>query len=242
MGEFQMVEDKNPYKICTWNKDSDCKNCSINEKLHCKWDSRILTRFATLYLPFGISGFIGMIVTGMLTSIWWFLIGYVIFITLFFTLIEIRILCRHCPFYAEKGRTIHCLANEGLPKVWKYSPEPVSGSEKVLLLICFGFFGGFPIGTEIYGIWYLYVNSDHLGLVNFTSLYETNFILMIGITGATIFTIICFFSVITLFFCPYCINFSCPLNKVAKEIVDEYLRKNPVMREAWEKNGYTLDK
>jgi len=183
-----------------------------------------------------------MIVTGILTKFWWLLIGYIIFLFLFFTIIEIRILCRHCPFYAEKGFILHCLANHGLPKVWKFSPEPVSWTEKVLLLFCFIIFGDIPIFTEIYGLWYLHSNSGILGLINFTSLYEISFILMLGITGATILTIICFFSIITLFFCPDCINFSCPLNKAPKNIVDEYLMKNPIIKEAWEKKGYKLDK
>lgn len=36
------------------------------------------------------------------------------------------------------------------------------------------------------------------------------------------------------------INFSCPLNTVEKRIVDEYLRRNPATREAWEKSGYVF--
>ncbi|MFX0095154.1 MAG: hypothetical protein ACFFBD_25695, partial [Candidatus Hodarchaeota archaeon] len=41
--------------------------------------------------------------------------------------------------------------------------------------------------------------------------------------------------------CPKCVNFSCPLNKVPKEIVDAYLKRNPVMKEAWEASGYKID-
>ena len=41
--------------------------------------------------------------------------------------------------------------------------------------------------------------------------------------------------------CTRCVNFSCPLNDVPKIIVDAYLRGNPVMRRAWEENGYRLD-
>ena len=40
--------------------------------------------------------------------------------------------------------------------------------------------------------------------------------------------------------CSKCPNFSCPLNWVPKNNVDEYLKKNPVMRKAWEENGYIL--
>ena len=40
--------------------------------------------------------------------------------------------------------------------------------------------------------------------------------------------------------CTRCVNFSCPANGVPKEIVDAYLRRNPVMRRAWEESGYQL--
>jgi hypothetical protein len=40
--------------------------------------------------------------------------------------------------------------------------------------------------------------------------------------------------------CPRCVNFSCPLNRVPKAVVDEYLRRNPVMRGAWEQSGWQI--
>ena len=41
--------------------------------------------------------------------------------------------------------------------------------------------------------------------------------------------------------CTACVNFSCPLNRVPKAVVDAYLLKNPVMKEAWEAAGYQID-
>jgi hypothetical protein len=40
--------------------------------------------------------------------------------------------------------------------------------------------------------------------------------------------------------CVRCINFSCPVNAVPKPLVDAYLRRNPIMQEAWEASGYRL--
>jgi hypothetical protein len=37
------------------------------------------------------------------------------------------------------------------------------------------------------------------------------------------------------------VNFSCPLNNVPKELVDAYLVKNLIMKEAWEASGYKLN-
>jgi hypothetical protein len=41
--------------------------------------------------------------------------------------------------------------------------------------------------------------------------------------------------------CPKCLNFSCPFNRVPKDVVDAFLRRNLVMRRAWEAKGYELD-
>ena len=49
-----------------------------------------------------------------------------------------------------------------------------------------------------------------------------------------------FFVVLRYHYCSRCVNFSCPLNQIPKSVVDEYLRRNPVMREAWERSGYSL--
>jgi len=34
-----------------------------------------------------------------------------------------------------------------------------------------------------------------------------------------------------------CVNFSCPLNRVPKNIKDDFLIRNPIIKEAWEKKG-----
>ena len=41
--------------------------------------------------------------------------------------------------------------------------------------------------------------------------------------------------------CIRCINFSCPVIAVPKPLVDAYLRRNPLMREAWEASGAPLE-
>jgi hypothetical protein len=56
----------------------------------------------------------------------------------------------------------------------------------------------------------------------------------------TLLAIIVFLQIIKVYYCAKCVNFSCPLNTVEKRVVDEYLLKNDVMREAWEKSGYKL--
>ena len=151
-----------------------------------------------------------------------------------FGFFEIRFLCSHCPYYAEDGKILHCLANHGSFKFWRYHPEPMNGFEKFMMyfLISTMFFL-FPLSVLGYGIWFISVNFYVYGLIALLG--------VIGITIANIASSFSFVTTLKLFFCTSCVNFSCPLNTVPKPVIDEYLRKNDVMRKAWEKSGWQLD-
>jgi hypothetical protein len=58
--------------------------------------------------------------------------------------------------------------------------------------------------------------------------------------GLAAWGILMFFWTLQKYTCSRCVNFSCPLNRVPKAVVDKYLEKNPVMKEAWERSGYKL--
>ena len=146
----------------------------------------------------------------------WWLLGWAAYCLIFFEFWEIRILCSHCPYYAEKGHTLHCIANYGSLKVWKYHPEPMSRSEKIQLWIGFAILGGYPFPFLLLGQQYVLAIVALWGLV-------------------------LFFWTLRRYTCSQCVNFSCPLNCVPREVVDEYLRRNPVMREAWEAHGWRLE-
>ncbi len=227
-----MARDLNIVENCTIDEKSDCPNCIIYEKLNCKFEKKYLAGFLTYIIPFFFTSLFGMIYAGILTGIWFFLIIYICFLVLFFSIIEIRILCRHCPYYAREGKTIHCHANEGLPRIWQYSPKPLTRLEKISFIICLLFFGSFPIFTEIYGIWIIFIDYTIYGVFTLLGL--------IGITIATLIAILAWFSGLRLFFCPNCVNFSCPLNRVPKSVVDAYLEINPHIKEAWVKSSYKI--
>ena len=163
---------------CTIDENADCASCNIRGELNCKFDRKYLLKFLVHVLPFFFSAFFGMTFTGILTGIWWFLIGYSCFLIVFFTVIEMRLLCRHCPYYAKSGKTIHCYANEGLPKIWDYDASPLNRKEKIIFVICILFFGTFPVITETYAIWFMAVNYGTYGLIALLGL--------IGITIATL--------------------------------------------------------
>jgi hypothetical protein len=203
---------KNPADICTWKDNSECDDCSINEKLICHFNRKYLLSFIGLFSIFAITVFIGVILAGY----GWFLLGWIGFWLFFFEVWEIRILCSHCPYYAEEGKTLHCIANYGSLKLWKYHPEPMNISEKIQLLIGFAILIGYPLI-------FLVLSASFVFLV------------------ISIAEIIIFFTFLLVKRCGKCINFSCPFNHVSKEIVDAFLKKNLVMRKAWEDNGYTID-
>ncbi len=128
----------------------------------------------------------------------------------FFGFWEIRILCSHCPYYAEKGATLRCPANYGCPKFWKYRPGPMSSAERIQLVIGFVLMSGYPFIFLYLGAQLVYLVAAGIGLA-------------------------VFFSALLVFKCSRCVNFSCPFNRVSRDKVQAFLNRNPVMKKAWEK-------
>ncbi len=229
--EHEKSKSQNLNITCTWNENSDCANCNIKGKLDCKWQNHLLLRFYKGAGPLMVFAIIGFIIIGLNVS-WIPTLIYIGFWVFFFGFFEIKVLCSHCPYYAEEGRVLHCLANHGTIKVWAYNPNPMNSFEK------FGFFAGalffvfFPVLVEIYGLMEIYrlsIGSDLL-------IYSLLGLIILGLIGG-----IFFFYILQRNICPKCVNFSCPLNRVPKKIVDAYLNKNPVMKKAWLESGYQVE-
>lgn len=225
---------KNPYNICTVDLNSNCNDCSLQNKLHCKIDkNKLIVSFLEIFSTIIIS-LVGILITCFAIGFWWPFIIYFIFVILFFTIIEIRVTCSHCPFYAEKSYRLRCIANYYSPKIWKFHPEPIAPWEKIVTILGFGFLGLFPLLIELYGILFVIRNESIYG--------PLTALVFIGILIANLLAIMTFFTMFLLLFCPECINFSCFFNKVPKSLVDEYLKKNPAIKEAWKKSGYKPNK
>jgi hypothetical protein len=163
-----------------------------------------------MFGAFAIPAVIGVILAGY----GWFLFGWVAFMLFFFQLWEIRILCSHCPYYAEDSSVLHCIANYGSLKAWQYRPGPMNISEKIQLWVGFFILAGYPLPFMILGNQWLWLLVSLWGLVMFfwTLRKDT---------------------------CSQCVNFSCPLNTVPDEIINAYLDRNPTMRRAWEESGWS---
>jgi len=220
--------------ICTWDEQADCHECTINGNLACKWDKKILGGFHGISWPAIIISVFGMVVVGYLTGAWWPLKAFILYFFLMFGVFEIRFLCSHCPYYAEEGKILHCLANHGSFKFWRYHPEPLNKFEKFMMYFLIGtIYFVFPLSVLGFGIGYILVNYDQYGLISLLGL--------IGITVASIISALSFALTLKTFYCPKCVNFSCPLNTVPKPIIDEYLKKNDEMEEAWIKSGWQIN-
>lgn len=205
-------QTRNPYGICTWQDDANCTGCSIEGGLNCRFNRGDLLYFLALFSPPAIAAVAGMIKSGF----GWWLAGWIGYMVFFFFIWEARILCSHCPYWAEETRVLHCPANYGVIKIWRYHPEPMSTAEKVQFLVGAGALVGYPFPFLILGGEYLLAVLTLAGFVSFVFSLKKNI-------------------------CTRCVNFSCPLNAVSKPTVDEYLSRNPVMRKAWEEHGYQLD-
>ena len=205
-----MSNGNNPHDICTWRPKAACDECSLADHLKCRFQRRHLLHFLGMFAGFALPAVIGVIRGGY----GWYLLGWAAFWLVFFELWEIRILCSHCPYYAERGRTLHCIANYGSLKAWKYRPGPMSRSEKVQLWIGFAILGGYPFPFMLLGGQYLWA-------------------------VVALWALVLFFWTLRAYTCSQCVNFSCPLNTVPPEIVEAYLERNPVMRQAWLDSGWT---
>lgn len=175
------------------------------------FDRKPLLLFLFGFIVVAIPVVIGLVTAGFGIA----LLFWIIFLTFFLQVWENRILCSHCPHYASEGRILRCHGNYGLFKLWKYNPGPMSLSEQIQMVVGVSILIGFPFPFLILGQQWLLLIFASLGAIVF---------------GAILFGWLCL----------RCVNFSCPFNRVPKDVVDSFLKENPKMRKAWEKKGYRL--
>jgi len=193
-----------PNKPITTCIQSSCEDCPLLDSLHCHFKGKDLAKFLAAFSPVFIIGGVGIYRLGI-----WFLISWIVFILSYFGLIEIRVLCSHCPHYAEPGSSLKCWANYGSPKLWRYRPGPMSKIEKVVFLVGLILIFGYPLALfMIVSKWLL------------AALY------VVAVTGAFIF--------MRKSMCPRCMNFACPLNLVDEYRKKSFFKRNPNIAAAWE--------
>ena len=178
----------------------------------CRFDAKDMLHFFMMILPFGVAAIAGTIAAGY----GWYLSLWFAYSLFFFFVWEARVLCRHCPYWAEAGSVLRCHANYGVIKIWKYQPGPMRKAEKIQFVVGALLWIAFPFPFLLLGHQYL------LALIGASAAVSATFLLRRNV-------------------CSRCINFSCPLNAVPKPLVDIYLRRNPQIQAAWEASGYRLD-
>jgi hypothetical protein len=183
---------------------STCAGCHVSDSIQCHFRSEDLVHFYLICIPCFLVGGAGILGVGLVPLLVW--IGIIV---AFFGFIEIRVMCSHCPHYAEEGSSLRCWANYGSPKLWKYRPGPMSTGENVVFFAGLAAVWGFPLGFfAASGSWFLLA-------------------LYVLLTAA-------FFMTLKRFLCSRCMNFACPLNGVPEPVRMAFRERNPRIAEAWE--------
>jgi hypothetical protein len=192
--------------LCMSRPEAECEDCGLQGKLECRFRFRHLLLFWVLFLVYFIPAFAGMIRSGLGAYLW----GWLAWSIFFFGYWELRILCSHCPYYAQQGRVLRCIANYGLVKTVRPDLRPVTRSEQIHFLVGVAITFGYPFPFMLMaGVW--------------------QWILMTGVG------LLLFFAIYLPLTCPRCVNLSCVFNRVPEEVKQRYLELNPKMKEAWER-------
>jgi hypothetical protein len=196
------LDPNKPIATCV---SESCDNCKVRDSLHCHFTMRDLTHFLLIAFPAFLLGGAGIYhVSGQM------LVPWLIIIIGYFGFVEIRVMCSHCPHYAEEGSSLKCWANYGSPKLWKYRPGPMTSREKFIFFAGFVLVWGYPLVFLAYGFqWFL--------------------LLVYSITVAG------FFMTLRTFLCSQCINCACPMNRVKDGVRRDFFECNPRIAEAWGK-------
>ncbi|MBU0496508.1 MAG: hypothetical protein KKC68_03155 [Candidatus Thermoplasmatota archaeon] len=209
--------------FCTFDLNASCTSCINHNKIFCKPDTNKVVVSHLLEFSYLTMAVFGVMVTSWILQFWLPTIFFIIFIPIFFIVFQARITCSHCPYYAESRRILHCTENHFTPKLWRYHPEPITRWEQIGTILCFTFLGAYPLFVELYGILTLWkISPTVIALLG-----------ALGIFLGTILTLTIFYLTFFMLYCPHCINFSCVFNKVPQKYVDEYLRRNPIIQQAW---------
>jgi hypothetical protein len=193
-----------PQKPLVTCQSQSCDGCPVHEDIVCHFNGEQLTHFFLIMMPAFLVGGSAILKSGWIPLVIWIglIVGYFLFT-------EIRVMCSHCPHYAEEGASLQCWANYGAPRLWKYRPGPMSKMETIV------FFSGLAI-VIAYPLVFFMLNTWWFGLLLYATL----------ISGA--------YMSMRRLMCNQCINFACPLNITPRQVRDKFFDRNPVVAEAWQ--------
>ena len=118
-----------------------------------------------------------------------------------YVIVEMKFLCVHCPYYIQQycrlERLVPCKFSLKPAKLVQPKPGPLSLIDKI-------FFYSFAVIVGAFPLYWMILEPKFLGFY---------FLAIVG-----------FFTLTLKFSCHRCIFFHCPLNRVSKEVRDDYLR------------------
>ena len=194
------IDSPTPISTCIAGR---CEGCDAFSHVHCNFTLRQTIHFWLIAAPPILLGGLGAYDLG-----WAWLVPGLVLIIGFFGFLEIRVMCSHCPHYAESGSTLTCWANYGSPKPWAFRPGPMSTAEHALFIGGLAVVYGYPlVCLAASGRWFLLL------------------VCAMSTLG--------FYLTLRTWFCSCCMNFACTLNTVDDEVRRAFFRKNPGIAEAW---------
>ena len=198
------LDPRRPLTTCA---AQNCEGCPVSKDVHCHFQARDLTAFLLSAAPIFIIGGAGIVHV----NAWW-LIPWLVIVFGYFGFVEIRVMCSHCPHYAEPGKSLQCWANYGSPRLWKYRPGPMNTAEKIvfesgiLLIVAYPLvFLGAASQWFLLALYLLTTAGDYVTLKRS--------------------------------YCSQCMNFACPLNTVTETVRIEFFKRNPIVAQAWGKSN-----
>ncbi len=188
------LDPKKPLHTCN---EKSCDDCKLVNKVECHFNGGQLFRFLLLILPlFLVGGYVIFKFNLFLLILW------IVFMISYFGLIEIRVMCSHCPHYAEPDlKSLKCWANYGSPKIWKYRPGPMSILEKIIFIT---------------GLVIILISPIVILLIGHNFMFAIFYLILLILWKIGL----------KVFYCSRCINFACPLNAVEIDTKILFVDKN----------------
>ena len=184
-----------------------CLGCEIEGQLLCMAGPREVVDFGVLFVNWFIP-FLGGMIIGRL---WIGLALWFVLAVLFCGYIEALLFCRHCPAYAEKGFTLRCHANWGMPKIPRFDPRPVSRFEGLLVI-------AYAAALLLYYVPVFILSQQWLLLTWCT----WALVIWVWIVQRTQ--------------CTRCYHLSCPGNRVPEEVRQGFFRNFSEFAKTWEQD------
>jgi len=209
------------------SNDETSNNHDVCNLVNCKWNRKLLTSYLAIMFPYMITSLISLTLIRLWTGKLAFTLTYGIFLIIFFVFIRTKILCSHCPYYKEKRFL------DPLPKIWKFNPKPMNKMGVIITSIGMVFFLIFPAVSLAYVLWYIIEKLE--STITWQIVIYSIFLVL------TILFALFYVLKLTSNFCLKCINFSCPMNRVPKDVISKYLEVNIEMKNIYQKAGFAFD-